>query len=235
MGRKTICATAALAAGLWALERYGRRSGATREEGRAPLPGDEVVTRPLWASTRAVTIDAPPEGVWPWVVQMGFPPHRAGWYTPHWMDVAIWGDRPRSADHIVPALQDLKVGDTVPDSADYSVYYDVEAVVPPGEAPAGTLAHVLLHSTRHVFRPISECDFTWLFALQPSEGGRTRLLVRARVSYRPRWAVPPIELMLNAGDLANASAMLRKIKRLAEGAEAAARPPKERVPTDVQP
>ena len=226
MGKKAICAAAGLTvAGLWGLERYGRRSGATKEEGRLPLPGDDVVARPLWASTRAITIDAPPERVWPWIVQMGFPPHRAGWYTPHWMDVAMWGDRPRSAARIVPELQDLRVGDTVPDSADYSVYYEVEAVVPPAQASEGTPAHLLLHSVRHVFGPIKQSDFTWLFALQPLGEDRTRLLARARVRYGPLWAVPAIELMLNAGDLANVSAMLRNIKQSVEDGRQVPAPP----------
>ena len=132
-----------------------------------PLPGDEIVPRPLWASTRAITIDAPPEQVWPWVVQMGFPPHRAGWYTPHWLDVAMWGDRPRSADHIVPELQDLKVGDTVPDSADYSVYYDVEAVVPPVQAAADSRRTCCCTPCAMSFGPIKESDFTWVFVLRP--------------------------------------------------------------------
>jgi hypothetical protein len=208
-------------AGLLVLERFGRRSGASRGESRSALPGDELVARPLWASTRAITIDAPPERVWPWVVQMGFPPHRAGWYTPHWLDVAMWGERPRSADHIVAELQDLQVGDKVPDSADYSIYYDVEAVVPPGAAAPGVPAHIVLHSGRHVFGPIKESDFTWVFALRrtfaPATGAaQTRLLVRARVAYRPLWAVPLIEITLNAGDLVNVSFMLRNIRRLAE-------------------
>ncbi len=63
---------------------------------------DDLVPKPLWASTRAFTIEAPPEEVWPWVVQMGFPPHRAGWYTPHWLDAAMWGDRPR---HVFPPIR----------------------------------------------------------------------------------------------------------------------------------
>ena len=45
---------------------------------------------------------------------------------------------------------------------------------------------------------------------------RTRLIIRARVSYRPLKAVPLVELMLNAGDLVNVSFMLRNIKKLAE-------------------
>ena len=200
-----IAALGVTAAAACVVERLGRRSGATREEARMSLPGDDIVARPLWASTRAFTIDAPPEEVWPWVVQMGFPPHRAGWYTPHWLDVAMWGDRPRSADRIVPELQELKAGDTVPDSEDYSIYYDVVAVQPPH--------HLLLHSRRHVFPPIKSSDFGWVFVLLPTPEGGTRFVIRARVSYAPLWALPIVDGVIGIGDLVNVSVMFRGIRK----------------------
>ena len=89
MKRTVILASAAAA--LYGAERAGRRSGATRAEARAPLPGDELVPEPMWQSTRAITVAANPERVWPWLVQMGFPTHRAGWYTPHWLDRLTFG------------------------------------------------------------------------------------------------------------------------------------------------
>ena len=130
-----------------------------RDEARTGLPGDDLVAKPWWVSTRAITIDAPPEAVWPWVVQMGYPTHRAGWYTPHWLDELMWGERPRSADEIRPELQDLKVGDMVPDSDDWSAKYVVTEIEPP--------SHMVLHSTWHVFGPVKESDFSWVFALKP--------------------------------------------------------------------
>lgn len=56
----------------------------------------------MWQSTRAITIAAAGEQVWPWLVQMGFPSHRAGWYTPHWLDRLTFGIKQHSADRIVP-------------------------------------------------------------------------------------------------------------------------------------
>ena len=70
-----------LAAG-YVVHRIGRRSGATGSETRLGLPGDELVPRPRWQSTRAITVEAPPADVWPWIVQMGYPSRRGGWYTP---------------------------------------------------------------------------------------------------------------------------------------------------------
>ncbi|MFC5262679.1 hypothetical protein ACFPJ1_11240 [Kribbella qitaiheensis] len=55
------------------------RWGSTDAEVDATLPGDEIVDEPTFAATRAVTIDAPPADVWPWIVQLGF--NRAGWYS----------------------------------------------------------------------------------------------------------------------------------------------------------
>jgi hypothetical protein len=137
------------------------------------------VVDPMWQSTRAITIVAPPEDVWPWIVQMGFPSHRAGWYTPHWLDRLSFGIKQRSADRIVPELQQLAVGDRVPDSDDWSVFFTVEVVAPP---------HALvLHSTRHVIKTI---DFSWAFVIRELRPGESRLVIRARTNYTPRRALP---------------------------------------------
>ncbi len=68
--------------GLAAFERWTRQTRATSEEKRKRLPGDELVARPMWQATRAISIQAPRDAVWPWLVQMGYPTHRAGWYIP---------------------------------------------------------------------------------------------------------------------------------------------------------
>jgi hypothetical protein len=97
----------------WAIAAYGvavrpwhLRWGATEDEVRRPLPGDGLVTTPIVAATRAITIAAPPDRVWPWLVQEGY--GRAGWYS-YWVDNS-W--RP-SPNRIVPELQHLAVGDVL--------------------------------------------------------------------------------------------------------------------------
>jgi hypothetical protein len=55
------------------------RWGATAEEASEPLAGDDRTPYPRLQSTRAVTINAPPEQVWPWLMQIGI--GRAGFYT----------------------------------------------------------------------------------------------------------------------------------------------------------
>src|SRR6476659_8635122 len=107
MSRMLLLAAGATAAA--GLVRIGSRSGATGAEVHATLPGDDLVVAPRWQSTRAITVDAAPQDVWPWLVQMGFPTHRAGWYTPYWLDHAMWGIDARSSERIVPELQSLAV------------------------------------------------------------------------------------------------------------------------------
>lgn len=202
---------AALVGSLYLLIRLGRRSGATRDEAKARLTGDELVANPMWQSTRAITIDAPPDDVWPWIVQMGFPSYRAGWYTAHWLDRLTFGIKHASADEIRPELQQLKPSDRIPDSQDWSVYFTVAEVDPPRA--------LILYSTRHVMKPIRSADFSWAFILRRREEDQTQLIVRARVRYKPRWAMPFVEFVIGAGDYVNAEAILHGIKDRAERAQ----------------
>lgn len=45
--------------------------GATRDKGAAAMPRDYLVPRSQVRCATAVTIGAPPEAVWPWLVQVG--------------------------------------------------------------------------------------------------------------------------------------------------------------------
>ena len=62
------------------LRRPILRCRATDAEARARLPGDELLEDADGVATRALTIDAPPSAVWPWLAQMG-PSPRGGAYT----------------------------------------------------------------------------------------------------------------------------------------------------------
>jgi hypothetical protein len=134
------------------------RWGATDEEVRGSLPGDQLDSphgyRPI--STRAITIDAPPEEVWPWLVQMGS--GRAGFYTHERVERLLfitYADG-HSATRIHPEWQELHVGDRVP----YSRLNTVEV--------------------RMVDRPRCLIAGEWL-VLEPIAGGsKTRLIARTR-------------------------------------------------------
>lgn len=82
--------------------------GATNDEAREPLAGDDLVANARLIATRAITIDAPPSAVFPWLRQMGF--GRAGWYSYDWIDNL----GRRSASTILSQWQDVSTGDVIP-------------------------------------------------------------------------------------------------------------------------
>jgi hypothetical protein len=90
---------------------WGMTWGATPNEVRMVLPGDELVPEPTFQSTRAITIAAPPEHIWPWLVQIG--QDRGGFYSYDWMENLI-GAGIHNADRIVPGWQHRVRGDFVP-------------------------------------------------------------------------------------------------------------------------
>src|SRR6476661_7211352 len=89
-----------------------RNWGATAAELSGPMTGDSKVPSPNYAATLAVTINATPADVWPWLVQLGY--RRGGLYSYDWLH-RLFGylDRP-SADQILPEFQHLAVGDEIP-------------------------------------------------------------------------------------------------------------------------
>ena len=194
------------------VDRWTRGTRATRAEKQQTLAGDGLVVDPMWQATRATTICAPRGAVWPWLVQMGYPTHRAGWYVPHWMDRLLFGIRARSANEIVRELQQLVVGDRVPDSPDGQVSYFTVAAIEKNRA-------LVLISHTHPMPIYRDVNFSWAFVLEDA-GENTRLIMRARISYTPVGPARVIRASIGAafaiGDLVQAGAMLRGIKRRAE-------------------
>lgn len=87
-----------------------RNWGATKAECRAVLPGDELVADPAVVITRAVTVEAAPDDIWPWLVQIG--QNRGGLYSYEWLENALGLDI-HNADEIRPQWQHLAPGDRV--------------------------------------------------------------------------------------------------------------------------
>ena len=94
------------------LGRVFRFWGSTEAERYRAMRGDMEIPHPTYEATLAVTIDAPPSAIWPWLVQMGY--RRGGLYSYDWLD-RLFGylDRP-SATRFLPEFQHLAVGDHIP-------------------------------------------------------------------------------------------------------------------------
>jgi hypothetical protein len=189
--------------------RWHLRWGATPAEAAASLPGDALLPRAQYKSTRAITIDAPPEAVWPWLVQVGC--QRAGFYSNDLLDNL---GHP-SATTIVPGLQHLEAGQWVPMS--------------PAATPTDGTAFKV-----HSFEPgqwllWSKPDSTWAWHLTATGDGGTRLVTRIHAVYD--WRNPPRALLgvllMEFGDFAMLRKMLRGIKARAESLVQDTRPDRE--------
>jgi hypothetical protein len=204
-----LAALAAVMVGVYLrfIRPWQLRWGATDEEVAAALPGDDVVKHATFNATRGVTIQARPEEIWPWVVQMGC--QRAGWYSYDWIDNLGRA----SAERIIPDLQQVAVGDLIPIS------------------PYGTFGMRV-----KAFEPNlwmlwwdDKGNTTWYWGLSPRDAHATRLITRIRMHYH--WRSPTIFIFLleDVGDIVMMRKCLLGIKQRAEHASSQAPEPGEAV------
>jgi uncharacterized protein YndB with AHSA1/START domain len=191
-----VAAIGAGAAAYAAVRPWQLTWGARPGEVTAPMRGDELVPRPQLALTRAITIAAPPEAVWPWLVQMGGYT-RAGWYSYDRIDNA---GRP-SADRIVPELQQLAVGDVLPTGRD-GTGFEVVAIDPPR-----SLVAVIDHP---------QATTSWAMTLTPDPAG-SRLVFRLRLRAAPTLTGWLYRVAMDAGDFVMMRRQLLGIRDRAEG------------------
>ena len=136
----------------------------TAAERAARLPGDDLVDPADVVMDRAFDLPAPPDAVWPWLVQLG--KRRAGWYLPRSVERLVPRSR-RALRFLDPALQRHEVGDVIPDWGGREATFTVAAVDPPRT--------LLYTSTR------GRTDLTWCLHLTPSGPG-SRLHLRLRLA-----------------------------------------------------
>jgi hypothetical protein len=152
------------------VRRWHLKWGASSEEIRGTLPGDGIVARPNMNSTRAVTVNAEPSDIWPWLVQMG--KGRGGLYSYDWLDIAFHILENKSIEQIMPEYQDLQAGDTIPLGSDEDPKDDFYVhIVDPNSA--------LVIGSNH---PDFIDKVSWAIVLQRVGPNRTRLIMRVRAS-----------------------------------------------------
>jgi hypothetical protein len=196
--------------------RYHQRWGASPKEVGAPMPGDAELRSAFFQATRAITIEASVDAVWPWIAQMGY--RRAGWYGFDQFD----NDGVPSATQILPEFQSPHIGEVIGEEG-----LTIKAIEP----------------DRSLVLAFSNPTTVWVFKegiwpkfgasslsylLQPLTPGRTRLVVRMRFS-ASLTALPILWWpFFEIGDFLNARKQLIGIKLRAEGR--ATDPPPVRVP-----
>jgi hypothetical protein len=173
--RKLIIGLAALAGVAALTYRFAvqpfRTWGTSTEEAARTLAGDEILPDAAGGETRAITIDAPPASVWPWLVQMGY--GRGGWYSFDSMDTGA------SSMEIRPEFQSLSEGDTVPANPTSGL---VVRRIDPEQA---LVLYIDSDMATDQSGQKSPMDFaaTWAFILDELPGGQTRLIERIRFRF----------------------------------------------------
>jgi hypothetical protein len=192
----------AVAGYLLLVRRWQLRWGATNEECDAVLPGDDLIANPDLLATRAITVPAAAEQVWPWIAQLG--QGRGGFYSYDTLENLV-GCHIHSADQIVPQWQTITVGDQVKLHPEVGL---AVAVVEPGRA-------LVLRGGVPMGATPPPYDFTWAFVLRERSDGTTRLLVRERYGYTQRW-VPLLVEPVAVVAFVMSQRMLRGIRDRAE-------------------
>jgi hypothetical protein len=179
-----------------------RTWGSTRDELLMPLPGDADARDPGLEVQHAVTIDAAPRDVWPWIVQLG--QDRAGFYSYDWLERAIGADI-RNTFEIRPEWQGRQVGDFVP--ATQPGY--LRGIF--GNQPGWTVA--LVDPERAMV-----LKYWGAFVLLPTENGSTRFIIRSTISHPqiPVWASALNFLAFELPHFIMERRMMLTIKALAE-------------------
>ena len=171
------------------------RWGATDDEVAMSLPGDDLI-QGAQSATRAITVDAAPGDIWPWLVQLGY--GKAGWYSYDWID----NDFKRSANRIIPEYQDLGIGDRILMMP--GMGFDVVSIDPP----------------RSIVSVLEDGSTSWCLALHPMAGGGTRLVSR----WRPKFEITPATVLMTVlaepGTFIMEQKMLRTIRDRVESATA---------------
>jgi hypothetical protein len=174
------------------------RWGATEAEIAATFPGDELVPEPASFVNRAITINASPEDIYPWIVQLDA--NKGGWYSYTWLETHIINCPLVNADRIHPEWQDLKVGDKV-------------NMCPNEPAPPPYIV-AQIHPNQAIVMGHQE-DEEWVdlyqFVILPQADGTSRLILRTR-----RMAVGGLWTIIHPGVFVMERGMLNGIKERAE-------------------
>ena len=170
------------------------RWGASDEENVRSMPGDEIVSQPSFNATRAVTIHASPENIYPWIVQIGL--NRAGWYSYDVLDNLAR----KSAETILPEFQNIQIGDLIPMSPDGKQGIWVKE----------------FSQNEWMLWWDKIGDTTWVWEIYPEGENSCRLVTRVRTKYRWLSLSAIFNLIIEFFDLPMMRKSMLGIKKRAE-------------------
>ena len=171
------------------------RWGATAEEVSHAMPDDLDGMR--W--TRAITVAATPEQIWPWLVQWG--QGRGGWYSYDWLE-NLFGMDIHTANRILPEYQNPAVGDPICMAANACISF--VSVIEPNQ-------HFGWQSSDENGKPV----WNFIFGLFPVDDTHTRLVMRE--SFDKDGMPPAVPFAIAIPDSVMMQKALNTVKHRAEG------------------
>jgi len=177
--------------------------GSTDEERNRPMPGDDLDPDAAYITTRATTVQAPAEAVWPWLIQMG--QDRAGFYTHNWVERLLHSGIPDTAE-IRQDWQHIEVGDLMRTNHDL------------GGKPMGWPVVAVDPGRSLVLRSRSMPAGTYAFVVDPFDDATSRLIVRDRARWK-WWEAPFAALVFEPLHAYMETGLISGVRRRAEAAE----------------
>ncbi len=168
--------------------------GATKNEVMFTLPGDHLVGNPDFNATRAITIEALPDVIWKWIIQIGS--KRAGWYSIDWMD----NGGKKSSSEILPEFQKIEVGQFIPFTPDQKNGMWVKE----------------FKEHEYILWVDKQGMGTWVWYIYQTDKGQSRLITRLRTMYvwKGFWII--YYILYDFGDIVMMRKCLKGIKERAE-------------------
>jgi len=194
-----VAGSVALPAYYLLVRRWHARWGATDEEVERAMPGDDLVEGARDVTTRAVTIQATPADIWPWLVQMGY--QRGGLYSNDWIDKVMGVLDEPSSWEIMPEFQHLEAGDVIPIG---------------GSGPDWPVKSIEPYRSLVLDIRDPGVDISWSFGLYKLDQEHTRFVLRIRIRVAPLMQVISFLPILDFGAFLMVRWMLLGIKARAE-------------------
>lgn len=168
--------------------------GATEAEVKSGFPGDTLVAKPDFNATRGITINASPEEIWKWIIQIGST--RAGWYSIDWID----NSGIPSSNVILPEFQTISEGQFVPFTPDQKNGMWVKE----------------FRENEYILWTDKKAKATWLWKITKVDQKTSRLITRLRTSYvwKSFWII--YYLIYDFGDIIMMNRCMKGIKSRAE-------------------
>jgi hypothetical protein len=193
------------------------------------FPGKDLIKDPMLELFYDIEIQAEPEEIWPWILQIGY--HRGGWYIDTWWDkfeqTYFWpmivpkearGTYKPASNVILPEYQNLEEGGIVPDGPPGSAYYEVTEIEINHLLLLYATSHLKYVAPRFVYKTkyAPRGAFCWAFIIQSIENKHSRLISWWQAEAYPKIGFLIYKPFISLVDSAHQKEILKGIKKRVE-------------------